>query len=106
MAYDNLHNIVSKKQHVQQQGIQFDGILKAGYDLEYNYANNPFQISNLKDESYRTEGDAEKDKITKNHAYEYDANGNLIYINTAREKQDGQARERMRESYVGTKKTA
>jgi hypothetical protein len=30
MAYDNLHNIVSKKQHVQQKGIQFDGILKAG----------------------------------------------------------------------------
>jgi RHS repeat-associated protein len=88
-TYNNLHNITSKKQHVQQQGVQFDGILKAGYDLTYNYADNPFQISTLKDENYRTEGDADKDKITSEHKYEYDANGNLIYVNTAREKQDG-----------------
>jgi hypothetical protein len=53
MAYDNLHNITSKKQHVQQNGIQFDGILKAGYDLTYNYSSEkPHQIAGLGDESY------------------------------------------------------
>ncbi|WP_280647739.1 MULTISPECIES: RHS repeat-associated core domain-containing protein [unclassified Dysgonomonas] len=94
MSYDNLHNITGKKQHVQQQGIQFDGILKAGYDLTYNYANNPFQISNLKDDSYRTESDTiANDVIKRDHAYEYDANGNLVYVNTSREKQDGKAEE-------------
>ncbi|WP_370457715.1 RHS repeat domain-containing protein, partial [Dysgonomonas sp. ZJ709] len=98
MAYDNLHNITAKKQHMQQQGIQFDGILKAGYDLSYAYSSEkPHQIANLKDENYRTEGDAAKDKITKDHAYEYDANGNLVYVNTAREKQDGQANEKANE---------
>ena len=98
MAYDNLHNITSKKQHMQQQGIQFDGILKAGYDLSYAYSSEkPHQITNLKDENYRTEGDAAKDKITKDHAYEYDPNGNLVYVNTAREKQDGQATQKANE---------
>jgi hypothetical protein len=88
-TYDNLHNIVSKKQHVRQNGVQFDGILKAGYELAYSYANNPFQISTLKDENYRTEGEVDNDKISKEHAYQYDANGNLVYVNTSREKQDG-----------------
>ncbi|MDR2773184.1 MAG: hypothetical protein LBC19_00325, partial [Tannerella sp.] len=54
MAYDNLHNIVSKKQHLQQNGVQFAGVLKAGYELSYSYGNNPFQISTLDDENYRT----------------------------------------------------
>lgn len=98
MSYDNLHNITGKKQHVQQQGIQFDGILKAGYELAYNYSSDkPHQVANIQDENYRTEGDAAKDKITKDHAYEYDANGNLVYVNTAREKQDGQAEEKTNE---------
>jgi YD repeat-containing protein len=88
MAYDNLHNITGKKQHVQQSNIVFDGTLKAGYELSYNYGS-PFRISTLQDENYRTEGDAEKDKITNEHAYRYDANGNLIYVNTSREKRDG-----------------
>ncbi|MDR0506077.1 MAG: type IV secretion protein Rhs, partial [Dysgonamonadaceae bacterium] len=88
MQYDNLHNIVSKKQHVEQSNIVFSGTLKAGYDLTYNY-NKPFQISTLQDENYRTEGDIENDKIANEHQYKYDANGNLLYINISREKQDG-----------------
>jgi hypothetical protein len=68
--------------HVQQSDIVFGGTLKAGYDLAYHYAGKPFRISALNDENYRTEGDAQKDKIMKEHAYRYDANGNLIYINT------------------------
>ncbi|MDR2475932.1 MAG: hypothetical protein LBD45_08760 [Bacteroidales bacterium] len=88
MSYDNMHNIVSKKQHLQQSNIVFDGTLKAGYELSYNYADKPFQISTLQDENYRTEGDAEKDKIINEHAYEYDLNGNLIYVNTSKVKQN------------------
>jgi RHS repeat-associated protein len=88
MQYDNMHNIMSKKQHMQQSNIVFDGTLKAGYDLTYNYGS-PFKISSLKDENYRTEGDEQKDKIVNEHKYEYDANGNLVYVNTAKEKRDG-----------------
>jgi hypothetical protein len=88
MQYDNLHNIMSKKQHVQQSNIVFDGTLKAGYELSYNYGR-PFKISTLNDENYRTEGNIENDKVTNEHAYQYDANGNLIYVNTSRQKQDG-----------------
>ena len=32
-GYDNMHRIVSKKQHLTQQGVQFDGTLHVGYDL-------------------------------------------------------------------------
>jgi RHS repeat-associated protein len=87
-----MHNIVSKKQHIQQSNIVFNGTLKAGYDLTYNYGN-PFKISYLKDENYRTEGDEQKDKIVNEHAYRYDANGNLVYVNTAKEKQDASSPE-------------
>jgi len=98
MAYDNLYNIISKKQNVQQNGIQFDGVLKAGYDLSYNYANNPFQISTLGDNSYRTEGEeTANDVIKRSHACEYDLNGNLLYVNTSREKQDGQSEDKANE---------
>jgi hypothetical protein len=58
-----MHNIVSKKQHLQQSNIVFDGTLKAGYELSYNYGGKPFQISTLEDENYRTEGDIANEKI-------------------------------------------
>ena len=41
--------------------------------------------------NYRTEETPGEDANVKNsHAYEYDANGNLIYVNTSREKKDGE----------------
>ncbi len=40
--------------------------------------------------NYRTEETPESATVSNSHAYEYDANGNLIYVNTARTKQDGQ----------------
>ncbi len=82
---------------MQQQGVQFDGILKAGYELSYNYGSNPFQVSNLKDDNYRTEGTAAKDKISEEHAYRYDANGNQIYVNTSRQKQDASKADKSQE---------
>ena len=35
MGYDNMHRITSKKQHLSQTGVQFDGTLNAGYELVY-----------------------------------------------------------------------
>ncbi len=83
MSYDNLHNITSKKQYIEQKDVQFTGTLKAGYDLTYYYGNNSQQISTLADDSYRTEGTDTKVLVKKNQEYTYDANGNLIYVNTA-----------------------
>ena len=47
------------------------------------------------DVNYRTEETSGEDANVKNsHACEYDANGNLIYVNTSREKKDGESDEK------------
>ena len=93
MGYDNMHRIVSKKQHLTQQGVQFDGTLHVGYDLAYTYGNTEgrkFQLAEVKDANYRTEENPDSvAKVDNNHTYTYDANGNLVYVNTGRIKQDG-----------------
>lgn len=93
MGYDNMHRIVSKKQHLAQQGVQFDGTLHVGYDLAYTYGKTEgrkFQLAEVKDANYRTEENPDSvAKIDNNHTYIYDANGNLVYVNTGRIKQDG-----------------
>ena len=91
MSYDNMHRIKSKSQHLTQQGVQFNGTLNAGYDLTYTYQDSlghKFQLSKVEDFNYRTEG-TPKEKIDNGHRYLYDANGNLVYINTSRVKKDG-----------------
>ena len=58
MGYDNMHRIVSKKQHLTQQGVQFDGTLHVGYDLAYTYGKTEgkkFQLAEVKDANYCTE---------------------------------------------------
>ena len=93
MGYDNMHRIVSKKQHLTQQGVQFDGKLHVGYDLAYTYGKTEgkkFQLAEVKDANYRTEENPDSvAKVDNNHTYTYDANGNLVYVNTGRIKQDG-----------------
>ena len=93
MGYDNMHRIVSKKQHLTQQGVQFDGKLHVGYDLAYTYGKTEgkkFQLAEVKDANYRTEENPDSvAKVDNNHTYTYDANGNLVYANTGRIKQDG-----------------
>ena len=93
MGYDNMHRIVSKKQHLTQQGVQFDGTLHVGYDLAYTYGKTEgkkFQLAEVKDTNYRTEENPDSvAKVDNNHTYTYDANGNLVYVNTGRIKQDG-----------------
>ena len=98
MGYDNMHRITSKKQHLSQSGVQFDGTLNAGYDLTYTYQKgdgHKFQLGNVRDLNYRTE-ETPTDSATINngHKYEYDANGNLVYINTSRVKKDGKEDEK------------
>ena len=77
------------------------GTLNAGYDLTYTYQDSTghkFLLENVRDVNYRTEGTAgENDKVNNGHRYIYDANGNLVYINTSRVKKDGKEDEKATE---------
>ena len=101
MGYDNMHRITSKRQILTQNNVQFDGTLNAGYDLTYTYGTDTgkkFQLANVKDVNYRTEETpSESENVNNSHAYEYDANGNLVYVNTSRTKKDGMADEKTAE---------
>ena len=101
MGYDNMHRITSKKQHLSQTGVQFDGTLNAGYDLTYTYGSaegKKFQLDNVRDINYRTEETpTDSTNINNGHKYTYDANGNLVYINTSRVKKDGKEDEKATE---------
>jgi len=101
MGYDNMHRITSKKQHLSQTGVQFDGTLNAGYELVYTYGSaegKKFQLNNVRDINYRTEETPmESTNINNGHKYTYDANGNLVYINTSRVKKDGKEDEKTTE---------
>ena len=101
MGYDNMHRITSKRQHLSQTGVQFDGTLNAGYDLTYTYQKadgKKFQLDNVRDINYRTEETpTESTNINNGHKYTYDLNGNLVYINTSRVKKDGKEDEKASE---------
>ena len=101
MGYDNMHRITSKKQHLSQTGVQFDGTLNAGYELTYTYQKadgKKFQLDNVRDINYRTEETpTDSTNINNGHKYTYDANGNLVYINTSRVKKDGKEDEKASE---------
>ena len=101
MGYDNMHRITSKRQILTQNNVQFNGTLNAGYDLSYTYGTETgkkFQLANVKDVNYRTEETPSESKnVNNNHAYEYDASGNLVYVNTSRTKKDGMSDEKTAE---------
>ena len=101
MGYDNMHRITSKKQHLSQTGVQFDGTLNAGYELTYTYQKadgKKFQLDNVRDINYRTEETpTDSTNINNGHKYTYDLNGNLVYINTSRVKKDGKEDEKASE---------
>ena len=101
MGYDNMHRITSKKQHLSQTGVQFNGTLNAGYELAYIYGSaegRKFQLDNVRDINYRTEETpTDSTNINNGHKYTYDANGNLVYINTSRVKKDGKEDEKATE---------
>ena len=102
MGYDNMHRIISKRQHLTQENVQFNGALNVGYDLTYTYGSEEgkkFQLESVKDVNYRTEETPEGQQIENGHTYQYDKNGNLIYVNTNRVMTDGH-----RDNSVGERK--
>ena len=88
MSYDDLYRITRKKQELSQSNIQFEDTLCSGYDLDYAYNTTPgkrFQMASVGDVNYRTDEEpTEDDAVVENHCYEYDNNGNIIYVNTSR----------------------
>lgn len=93
MTYDNMYRVTGKSQHLSQTGVQFDGTLSAGYDLKYTYSGDEgkrFQLAGVDDVNYSAETVTEDTKVVNAHTYEYDANGNLVFVNTSRTKKDGQ----------------
>ena len=102
MGYDNMHRIKSKRQHLTQDNVQFNGTLNVGYDLTYTYgseAGKKFQLESVKDVNYRTEETPEGQQVENGHGYTYDKNGNLVYVNTNRVMTDGH-----RDNSVGERK--
>ena len=92
MGYDNMHRITSKRQHLTQDNVQFNGTLNVGYDLSYTYSSEEgkrFQLESVKDVNYRTEDTPEGNNVENGHVYTYDKNGNLVYVNTSRMMKDG-----------------
>ncbi len=82
---ESMHNITSKKQHVAQTDVAFEGNLLAGYELEYNYrTDKPHQLEYINDNNYRTADSTAVASSTKaiSDAYLYDSNGNLIFVNS------------------------
>ena len=102
MGYDNMHRIKSKRQHLTQDNVQFNGTLNVGYDLTYTYGSEEgkkFQLESVKDVNYRTEETPEGQQVENGHGYTYDKNGNLVYVNTSRMMTDGH-----RDNSVGERK--
>jgi len=92
MGYDNMHRITSKRQHLTQNNVQFNGTLNVGYDLSHTYSTEEgkkFQLASVKDVNYRTEDTPEGNNVENGHVYTYDKNGNLVYVNTSRMMTDG-----------------
>jgi RHS repeat-associated protein len=88
MGYDDMHNITSKSQNIEQNNVQFAGTLNAGYNLSYNYAANCQQISNIADDSYRYASGESQALTAKTQNFSYDANGNLLSIQTGTKQSD------------------
>ena len=107
--------ILSKDKAVRGRGVEpLDYGSASGEDLLYqssdSLSENGFKESALRvvsyfkvsnpstNVNYRTEETpSESENVNNNHAYEYDANGNLVYVNTSRTKKDGMADEKTAE---------
>ncbi len=99
-GYDVVSNVLSvvNKAAIPEKG---KAGLNAGYDLTYTYNNDEgkkFQLASVRDINYRTEETpTDSTNINNGHKYEYDLNGNLVYINTSRVKKDGKEDEKATE---------
>ena len=88
-----IYRVTSKRQAVQSYGDSYQSTPYAGYYLDYSYhqtAGKRFQMSTVSDTNCRTAmvAPAASDSIREAHSYEYDNNGNILYVNTSRVKPD------------------
>ena len=67
MGYDNMHRITSKKQHLSQTGVQFDGTLNAGYEISYTYGREAVSYTHL--DVYKSQGVYIVKAITQDKEY-------------------------------------
>lgn len=95
MEYDKLYNVTSKKLEVKQTNMQFDGTLRAGHQLTYQYdENDPFKLLSVHASEYRVSdesADIEKAKVNTRADYAFDKNGNQISVGTGAESEDDQS---------------
>ena len=103
-TYDALGNVITKQTaNLKKEGKTINYEYDYGRLTAINYPDHPennvkYQLDNVRDINYRTEGTAgENDKVNNGHRYTYDANGNLVYINTSRVKKDGKEDEKATE---------
>ena len=79
----NLSSIHKAAMCVEEIGVAYDPL---------------FQLDNVRDINYRTEETpTDSTNINNGHKYIYDANRNLVYINTSRVKKDGKEDEKASE---------
>ena len=93
MGYDDMYRVKRKGLYIEQDDVMAAGHLNAGYNLTYSYSDDAgrrFQLDSIAEDSiYRNITATGRTYLYKNHAFEYDKNGNMLYENTARKHKNG-----------------
>ena len=93
MGYDDMYRVKRKGLYIEQDDVMAAGHLNAGYNLTYSYSDDAgrrFQLDSIAEDSiYRDITATGRTYLYKNHAFEYDKNGNMLYENTARKHKNG-----------------
>ena len=103
-TYDALGNVITKQTaNLKKEGKTINYEYDYGRLTAINYPDHPennvkYQLDNVRDINYRTkETPTDSTNINNGHKYTYDANGNLVYINTSRVKKDSKEDEKTTE---------
>ncbi len=75
--------ITSKRQHLTQDNVQFNGTLNVGYDLSYTYSSEEgkkFQLESVKDVNYRTEGDSRRKQYERTDTFIHTTRMETLYM--------------------------
>ena len=79
MGYDDMYRVTRKGLHIEQDDVMTTGHLNAGYNLSYSYSDDAgrrFQLDSIAEDSiYRDITATGRTYLYKNHAFEYDLNG-------------------------------
>ena len=94
MSKSNIMCCVRSKSLLSEQNSgTVDSHLNASYDQSYSYSDDAgrrFQLDSIAEDSiYRDITATGRTYLYKNHAFEYDKNGNMLYENTARKHKNG-----------------